>query len=49
MLYEPVRAELPETILISVSHRATVHQFHRRHLELIGDGEWRLSRLAASL
>jgi len=28
MLYELVRAELPETILVSVSHRSTVEQFH---------------------
>jgi vitamin B12/bleomycin/antimicrobial peptide transport system ATP-binding/permease protein len=49
MLYELVRAELPDTILVSVSHRGTVHQFHRRHLELIGDGQWRLGRLTASL
>ena len=42
MLYELIRAELPETILVSVSHRATVEQFHARHLELVGGGEWRL-------
>ena len=34
MLYELLRAELPETILVSVSHRATVQPFHDRHLEL---------------
>ena len=45
MLYEMVRAELPETILVSVSHRATVEQFHGRQLELLGGGEWRLDRL----
>jgi vitamin B12/bleomycin/antimicrobial peptide transport system ATP-binding/permease protein len=28
-----------------VSHRGTVHRFHSRHLELIGDGEWRLGPL----
>jgi putative ATP-binding cassette transporter len=48
MLYKLVRAELPKTILVSVSHRATVDQFHRRHLELVGDGEWRLDRLITS-
>jgi vitamin B12/bleomycin/antimicrobial peptide transport system ATP-binding/permease protein len=48
MLYELIRTELPETIVISVSHRSTVHQFHRRHLELTGDGQWRLGRFAAS-
>jgi vitamin B12/bleomycin/antimicrobial peptide transport system ATP-binding/permease protein len=45
MLYELIRAELPKTILVSVSHRATVEQFHSRHLELVGEGEWRLDRL----
>jgi vitamin B12/bleomycin/antimicrobial peptide transport system ATP-binding/permease protein len=48
MLYELIRAELPTTILVSVSHRATVEQFHARQLELVGDGEWRLDRLIAS-
>jgi len=47
MLYEMLRAELPKTILVSVSHRATVQPFHRRHLELRGGGEWRLDRLTA--
>ncbi len=47
MLYELLRAELPKTILVSVSHRATVQPFHRRHLELRGSGEWRLDRIAA--
>lgn len=48
MLYELIRAELPKTILVSVSHRATVEQFHGRHLELVGGGEWRLDRLTTS-
>jgi pentachlorophenol monooxygenase len=38
----------PETILVSVSHRRTVAQFHGRHLELVGDGEWRLDRLTTT-
>jgi vitamin B12/bleomycin/antimicrobial peptide transport system ATP-binding/permease protein len=45
MLYELLRAELPDTILVSVSHRSTVEQFHDRHLELVGGGEWRLDPL----
>ena len=44
-LYELIRAELPETILVSVSHRSTVEQFHARHLQLVGGGEWRLEPL----
>jgi vitamin B12/bleomycin/antimicrobial peptide transport system ATP-binding/permease protein len=42
MLYQLVRSELPNTILVSVSHRSTVEQHHRQQLELLGDGEWRL-------
>ena len=45
MVYELIRAEFPEAILVSVSHRSTVEQFHARHLELVGDGEWRLDAL----
>jgi vitamin B12/bleomycin/antimicrobial peptide transport system ATP-binding/permease protein len=45
MLYELMRTEFPEAILVSVSHRSTVEQFHGRHLELVGDGEWRLDPL----
>jgi vitamin B12/bleomycin/antimicrobial peptide transport system ATP-binding/permease protein len=46
-LYELIRSELPDAILVSVSHRATVEQFHGRHLELVGGGEWRLEPLTA--
>jgi vitamin B12/bleomycin/antimicrobial peptide transport system ATP-binding/permease protein len=46
MLYELLRTELPDAIVVSVSHRATVEQFHVRRLELVGDGQWRLERLA---
>lgn len=42
MLYQLVRTELPDTILVSVSHRSTVEQHHTHELELFGDGEWRL-------
>ena len=45
MLYELIRSEFPDAILVSVSHRGTVAQFHGRHLELVGDGEWRLDPL----
>jgi len=45
MLYQLVRAELPDTILVSVSHRTTVEQHHTHELELLGDGEWRLGRM----
>ncbi len=45
MLYALMRDELPDAVLVSVSHRNTVEQFHGRHLELVGDGEWRLDAL----
>ena len=44
-LYDLIRTELPNTILVSVSHRSTVEQHHDRHLELLGDGAWRLGRV----
>ncbi|KHO20679.1 ABC transporter ATP-binding protein/permease [Mycolicibacterium setense] len=45
MLYQRVRTELPDTILVSVSHRTTVEQHHTHELELLGEGEWRLGRV----
>lgn len=45
MLYQLVRRELPNTIVVSVSHRSTVEQHHEQELELLGDGGWRLSRI----
>jgi vitamin B12/bleomycin/antimicrobial peptide transport system ATP-binding/permease protein len=44
-LYSLVRTELPNTILVSVSHRSTVEQHHTHELELLGDGEWRFGRV----
>ncbi|BBZ33459.1 ABC transporter ATP-binding protein/permease [Mycolicibacterium confluentis] len=43
MLYQLVRTELPDTILVSVAHRSTVGQHHEQRLELLGGGEWRLA------
>jgi putative ATP-binding cassette transporter len=45
MLYQLVRTELPDTILVSVSHRKTVEQHHNKELKLLGGGEWELSRV----
>ncbi|MGH3639353.1 MAG: ABC transporter ATP-binding protein/permease [Mycobacterium sp.] len=42
-LYQLVRTELPDTILVSVSHRKTVEQHHTKQLHLLGGGEWQLS------
>lgn len=46
-LYRLVRDELPDTILVSVSHRSTVEQHHTRQLKLLGDGEWELEAIGA--
>lgn len=43
-VYDLVRTELPDTIVVSVSHRPTVDRYHDQHLELLGEGEWRLSQ-----
>jgi putative ATP-binding cassette transporter len=45
MLYRLVRTELPNTILVSVSHRSTVEQHHTKQLHLLGDGEWSFGRV----
>jgi vitamin B12/bleomycin/antimicrobial peptide transport system ATP-binding/permease protein len=42
MLYNLVRTELPDTVLVSVAHRSTVTQHHEQRLELLGGGQWRL-------
>nr|WP_212763391.1 ABC transporter ATP-binding protein/permease [Gordonia araii] len=42
-LYSLIRSRLPETILVSISHRSTTDQHHTKMLELLGDGPWRLS------
>jgi vitamin B12/bleomycin/antimicrobial peptide transport system ATP-binding/permease protein len=44
-LYQLLRNQLPDCIVVSVSHRSTVEQHHERQLELLGKGAWRLGRL----
>ncbi|MGP4054748.1 ABC transporter ATP-binding protein/permease [Mycobacterium sp. 4D054] len=44
-LYRVLRTQLPDTIVVSVSHRDSVAPFHHRRLALVGDGQWRLERL----
>jgi putative ATP-binding cassette transporter len=41
-LYQMLRSELPDCVVVSVSHRRTVEQHHRRELKLLGNGKWRL-------
>jgi vitamin B12/bleomycin/antimicrobial peptide transport system ATP-binding/permease protein len=44
-LYETLRSECPDTIVVSVSHRVAVEQHHKQQLHLLGDGTWRLGRV----
>lgn len=48
MLYQMVRDELPDTILVSVAHRGTVVDLHEQELALLGGGRWRLGPVGAS-
>ncbi|MBI5336226.1 MAG: ABC transporter ATP-binding protein/permease [Mycolicibacterium rufum] len=41
-MYDLVRTELPDTILVSVSHRSTLQRHHTRELKLLGEGAWEL-------
>ncbi|GFG96024.1 ABC transporter ATP-binding protein/permease [Mycobacterium timonense] len=41
-LYQLVRAELPECVMVSVSHRPAVEQHHEQQLRLLGGGAWQL-------
>lgn len=41
-LYSTLRTELPDCIVVSVSHRDSVNRLHDRRLELLGDGRWQL-------
>jgi putative ATP-binding cassette transporter len=45
LVYSLVRTELPDTILVSVSHRRTVEQHHTHELELLGEGDWRFGQV----
>ncbi len=45
-VYDLLRTTLPQTILVSVSHRPAVEQHHGKHLELLGNGRWRLAPVA---
>lgn len=41
-LYELIRNECPDTIVVSVSHRQSVDQHHQQRLRLLDEGGWRL-------
>jgi vitamin B12/bleomycin/antimicrobial peptide transport system ATP-binding/permease protein len=44
-LYQLLHNELPDCVVVSVSHRPAVEVFHDRHLELLGGGPWRLGEV----
>ncbi len=46
-LYALIRTELPELILVSVSHRSTTDQHHTEVLEITGGGAWDLRPVSA--
>ncbi|BBZ13766.1 ABC transporter ATP-binding protein/permease [Mycobacterium branderi] len=46
-LYQLLRAQLPDCVVVSVSHRHTVEQHHEQELHLLGGGEWRLGPVGA--
>ena len=46
MLYRQIRDALPDSILVSVSHRETLGPHHDRRLALLGDGSWRLESIS---
>ena len=43
-IYRMLNEQLPNSIIVSVTHRATVEQHHDHHLRLLGDGTWELDR-----
>jgi putative ATP-binding cassette transporter len=45
-LYQLVRGEIPDCVVVSVSHRRTVEQHHGQELRLLGGGQWRLGPVA---
>lgn len=44
-LYRMLRSELPNCIVVSVSHRRAVELLHEQELALLGGGRWRLGRM----
>ena len=44
-LYQLLRTELPQTVVVSVSHRNTVEPHHEQQLALLGGGAWRVGKV----
>jgi vitamin B12/bleomycin/antimicrobial peptide transport system ATP-binding/permease protein len=42
LLYNLLRTELPDCIVVSVSHRSSIEQHHHQELALLGGGPWHL-------
>ena len=42
-MYQLIIQRLPNTILLSVGHRSTLHQHHTMMLKLTGKGEWKIN------
>ncbi len=42
-LYHLLRAELPQTIMVSVGHRSTLHPFHEKKLLWQENGQWQFA------
>lgn len=45
-LYQLLQSQLPDAIVVTVSNHASVERHHQRQLELLGEGAWRLGRVA---
>jgi len=45
-MYQLLRDELPEAVLISVGHRSTLLEFHTHELEVLGGGKWNVQPLS---
>jgi vitamin B12/bleomycin/antimicrobial peptide transport system ATP-binding/permease protein len=45
-MYELLRTELPDTVVVSVGHSPAVERHHQRNLALLGNGAWQLSAVA---
>jgi putative ATP-binding cassette transporter len=43
-IYRMLNERLPDSIMVSVTHRGTVEQHHDHRLRLLGDGRWELDR-----
>ncbi len=48
-LYRLLRTRLPDSIMVSVTHRDTIKKHHDYHLHLIGDSGWELHRVAETV